>query len=54
MESIKTAMETAFSQVQTDTIDMIATATPFALAIVGTVLAITIGIKVFKKITGKA
>ena len=54
MEAIKTAMETAFSTVQTNAIDMIATAAPFALGIVGTVLAVSIGIKVFKKLTAKA
>lgn len=54
MEAIKTAMETTFATVQTDAIGMIATAVPYALGIIGTVLAIKIGIKVFKSITGKA
>lgn len=54
MEVIQQAMSTAFTQVQTDVLSMITASLPTALAIVGTVLAITIGIGVFKKITAKA
>lgn len=54
MDTIKSAMSTAFTQVQTDVISLIATCAPFALAIIGTVLAVTIGIKVFKKLTAQA
>lgn len=54
MTSITTAMTTAFGQVQTNVISMIATCAPYALAIIGTVLATTIGIRVFKKLTGNA
>lgn len=51
---LATAMSTAFSKVATDVNGYIGSALPVALGIVGTVLAITIGVKVFKKITGKA
>lgn len=54
MATIKTAMTTAFSTVQTDVSSMIAAAAPYALGIIGTVLAVTIGIKVFKKLAGQA
>lgn len=54
MDSIKTAMTTAFTQVQTDVVSMISTCAPFALTIIGTVLAVSIGIKVFKKLTAQA
>lgn len=54
MDTIKTAMSTAFQSVQTDVVSMISTCVPFALAIIGTVLAVVIGIKVFKKLTAQA
>ncbi len=54
MESITTAVSTAFSSVQTNTVSMISTCAPYALGIIGTVLAVTIGIKVFKKLTAQA
>lgn len=52
--TITSAISTAFSGVQSDVTDLIGTVLPYALAIIGIVLAITIGIKVFKKLTGKA
>lgn len=54
MDSIKSAMNTAFQNVQSDSLDMVATALPYALGIMAAVLAITIGIKVFKKVTAKS
>lgn len=54
MESITSAVKTAFSTVQTDATSMISTCAPYALGIIGTVLAVTIGIKVFKKLTAQA
>lgn len=54
MESISTAMSTAFGNVQTNVTSMITTCAPYALGIIGTVLAVTIGIKVFKKLTAQA
>lgn len=54
MESIASAVKTAFATVQTDVTSMISTCAPYALGIIGTVLAVTIGIKVFKKLTAQA
>lgn len=54
METIQTAMKTAFQAVQTDVTSMVSASAPFALAIIGTVLAVNIGIKVFKKLTAQA
>lgn len=54
METIQSAVGTAFSTVQTNVISMITTCAPYALGIIGTVLAVTIGIKVFKKLTAQA
>lgn len=50
MESISTAMSTAFGNVQTNVTSMITTCAPYALGIIGTVLAVTIGIKVFRNL----
>ena len=47
-------MTSAFKQVQVGASDMITAAVPFALVIIGTVLAVTVGIKVFKKLTAQA
>lgn len=52
--SIKSAMNTTFGDVKDAVVQLIAAALPFALAIIGTVLAVTIGIKVFKKLTAQA
>lgn len=54
METIQTAMTTAFQSVQTNVTSMITASAPYALSIIGTVLAVTIGIKVFKKLTAQA
>lgn len=53
-DAIKTAMTSAFQKIQSDSLDMIATALPFALGIMTGVMVVVIGIKVFKKITAKA
>lgn len=54
LESITTAMSTAFESVESNIISMISACAPFALGIIGTVLAVTIGVKVFKKLTAQA
>ena len=54
MEAITTAMDTAFQAVQKNVVSMISTSAPYALGIIGTVLAVTLGIKVFKKLTAQA
>lgn len=52
--SIKSAMNATFGDVKDAVVQLITVALPFALAIIGTVLAVTIGIKVFKKLTAQA
>ena len=54
MDTIQTAVSTAFPSVQTNVVSMITTCAPYALGIIGTVMAVTIGIKVFKKLTAQA
>lgn len=54
METIQTAVSTAFQAVQTNVTSMITTCAPYALGIVGTVMAVQIGIKVFKKLAAQA
>ena len=54
LSGIQTTMTSAFKQVQVGASDMITAAVPFALVIIGTVLAVTVGIKVFKKLTAQS
>jgi hypothetical protein len=54
IDTIKTAMTTAFSNVSDNVTSMIATSVPYALAVIGLVMATSIGIKTFKKIAGQA
>lgn len=53
MSGITTAVTGALQTVQTDAMSIISSVLPYALAIVGAVLVVTIGIKVFKRISGK-
>lgn len=53
MSDIVGALTTAFASVQNNALAVIKAGLPYGLTIVGTVLAITIGIRVFKKIAGK-
>lgn len=50
---IQSAVTTALQTTQSDVMTTIAGVLPYALAIVGAVLVVTMGIKVFKKISGK-
>lgn len=52
MDEISTAMTTAFSGVSDNVVTIIGNVLPYSLAVVGTVLAIKIAIRVFKSITG--
>lgn len=54
MDGIKTALETSFTTIQTDAMSVISSAVPAALVIVGAVMVVVIGMKVFKKLTSKA
>ena len=52
-ETLTTAITTAFGNVKTDVLDVFEKAAPVALAIMGIGIAITLGIKFFKKISNK-
>ena len=54
MEAISTALTTSFGSVGTELTGIISSVLPIALPIVGGVMVVVIGIKIFKKITGKA
>lgn len=49
-DTMTNALSTAFNGVKTDVLSMIETSLPIGLAIMGTVLAITLGIKFFRKV----
>lgn len=53
MEAITTAVKTALATVQTEAQGLIGDVLPYALAIMGAVLVVSIGIRVFKKVTGR-
>ena len=53
MEAITTAVKTALATVQSDATSLIGDVLPYALAVMGAVLVVSIGIKVFKKVTGR-
>lgn len=50
---IQSAVTTALATTQSDAMTLISSVLPYALAIVGAVLVVTIGIRVFKKISGR-
>lgn len=52
-EGMTTALTTGFGNVQSDVISIVTTALPYALVIMGIGLALTIGIKMFRRISGK-
>ena len=49
-EKIKNALTTAMTSVKTDVLDILEVAVPAALAVVGVVMAIKIGVKFFKSL----
>lgn len=51
---ITSALTTSFTSVASDIKGGISAVLPIALGIVGTVMVITFGIKIFKKLTNKA
>ena len=53
-EGMTTAVDTAFKAIKSDVSGMMTTALPVALAIVGIGLAVTLGVKFFKKISSKS
>lgn len=54
MESVTSALSSSFTEMGTTMSGMITTILPIALGLIGAVLAINFGIKLFKKVTGKA
>lgn len=53
MSSITSAVTTALATVQTDALGLIASVLPYALAIVGAVIVVMVGIRVFKRVAGR-
>lgn len=53
-EGMTSAVSSAFTNIKSDVVDMMSSALPVALAIVGIGLAVTLGVKFFKKISSKA
>lgn len=50
-EGMSNAITTAFGSVKSDVLEIIGTALPVGLAIMGVGLAITLGVKFFKKVS---
>lgn len=50
---VTSAMTTAFSTIASDAMSLIAAVIPVALPILGAVVLVTIGIRMFRKITGR-
>lgn len=51
--AIQSAVTTALATTQSDAMTLIASVLPYALAIVGAYIVVTIGIRVFKKVSGR-
>ena len=54
MDGVTTALTTSFTSVATALTGVIGDDLPIALPVVGAMIVVTVGIKVFRKITGKA
>lgn len=54
MDGIKEALLTSFTSVGAELTGVVAGVLPIALPIIGGMIVVTLGIKVFKKVTGKA
>lgn len=52
MEAITTALSTAITTIGTDAMDAIAKVLPAALPIFGAIVVVSIGLRVFKRVTG--
>ena len=53
MEAITTALTSAVTTIGTDAMDAVAKVLPAALPIFGAIVVVGIGLKVFKKVTGR-
>lgn len=52
-ETMVTALTTAFTSVKTDVLKLVGESLPVGLTIMGTMLAITLAVKFFKKVASK-
>ena len=53
ISAVTDAVKTGLASVQSDSMTLIASVLPYALAVMGAILVVSIGIKVFKKVTGR-
>lgn len=53
MEALTTALTTGFSTVVDDMMSSVGSIVPIALPVMGGIAVVGIGIKIFKKVTGK-
>ena len=51
--SVSSALTTSFSSIASDAMSMIAAILPVALPIMGAVVLISVGIRIFRKVTGR-
>lgn len=54
MEAVSTALTTSFTEIGTSLTGIIGSVLPIALPVIGAVVVVTLGIKIFKKVTNKA
>lgn len=54
MEAIVTQLTTSMTEIGTSLTSIVAKTLPIALPIIGAVMVVCIGLKIFKKITAKA
>ena len=53
MEAVTTALTTGVSSIATDAMSAVGSVVPAALPIAGAIIVVSIGLKVFKKVTGR-
>lgn len=53
ISTVTSALSTGLQTVQTNALSLIGTVLPYALTVMGAILVVSIGIKVFKKVTGR-
>lgn len=54
MEAVVTALTASFTEIGTSLLSVVTSVLPIALPVIGAVTIIVLGIKIFKKVTGKA
>lgn len=54
MESVVTSLTASFTEIGTSLTGIIGSVLPIALPVIGAMVIVTIGIKIFKKITSRA